>query len=375
MPETTPTGGALTGRTVEAEIFSVGEWNGETFTEADLREIARNFQRLREYLKPPLKFGHDEDQTLLGQRDGDPALGWVAGVRVLGNRLLATFVGVPEVVYQAVKAGRYRRVSAELYFKVWHKGRLLGKALKAVALLGADLPAVTNLRDLGAYLATQGRAAQGPGLEPRGRGPRFAASAVFTLPVRQARIHQYHKESDMTEPNLPKPPGEELQAELNELRAYKSSQEQRQTEEHQRRNREAFQTLRRQVVTFCQDNVRAGRLSPHLSEHLLREVDRQTRLFTAGAPLSVPFDWVRRFVEQSGPVLPVGETAVAQTSEESIGGAVAGDNPSAALARVAGRVMAERHLTYSEAAACVLRENAELARSYRDFTLNPYPGV
>ena len=177
----------------------------------------------------------------------------------------------------------------------------------------------------------------------------------------------------MTESQHPAPPRGELQTELAELRAYKAAQEQRQSEEHQRRNREAFQTLRRQVETFCQDNVRAGRLSPHLSAQLLREVDRQTRLFTAGAPLSVPFDWVRRFVEQSASVLPAGETAVAL--DEAPAAPVPGGNPSATLAREAGRIMAERKVGYSEAAAAVLRENAELARAYRDFTLNPYQGA
>ena len=106
--------------------------------------------------------------------------------------------------------------------------------------------------------------------------------------------------------------------------------------------------------------------------------------FTAGAPLSVPFEWVRRFVEQSAPLLPGGETAVTADdpaltglSAEPGAGNGAGNSadPSAALARAAGRVMAERHLSYSEAAALVLRENAELARAYRDFTLNPYQGA
>src|SRR3989304_8867047 len=73
MPETIPKG-----RAIEAEIFSAGTWNGETFTPEDLEEIARNFELLREVLSPPLKFGHDAEQTLLGQADGDPALGWAA---------------------------------------------------------------------------------------------------------------------------------------------------------------------------------------------------------------------------------------------------------------------------------------------------------
>lgn len=59
----------------QVEVLSVGTWNGDTFTRADLREIAANFSRLGRQVRVPLKFGHDDGQTLLGQADGDPALG------------------------------------------------------------------------------------------------------------------------------------------------------------------------------------------------------------------------------------------------------------------------------------------------------------
>ena len=46
-------------------------------------------------------------------------------------------------------------------------------------------------------------------------------------------------------------------------------------------------------------------------------------------------------------------------------------NPSVTLARLASNAMAELHLSYSEAAAYVLRTQPALARAYRDYTLNP----
>ena len=46
-------------------------------------------------------------------------------------------------------------------------------------------------------------------------------------------------------------------------------------------------------------------------------------------------------------------------------------DPSVTLARLASNAMAELHLSYSEAAAYVLRTQPALARAYRDYTLTP----
>ena len=118
--------GKTTG-TLEAEIFAAGTWNGDKYTVADLEEIAANFERLQELHHPPLKMGHDEEQKLLGQSDGDPALGWVSGLRVVGEKLLATFAERPDIVMKAIRAGRvYPRVcggtGVEQYFTHICKG-------------------------------------------------------------------------------------------------------------------------------------------------------------------------------------------------------------------------------------------------------------
>ena len=359
---------APSGHTIDAEIFSAGVWNGERFTRRDLHEIARNFRRLHAQLKPPLKFGHDEGQTLLGQRDGDPALGWVQRLWVRGDKLLARFAGVPPVVLQAIRAGRYRRVSAELYFDVRAGGRRLGKALKAVALLGADLPAVTNLRDLAAYLASAGAAPTDPAPIA------CEAARAFALPVQGGRIAipspsiPHQEDRPMTEPGT----APELQAELAELRAYKERSEARHATERQRRTSEAFRGAREAAAGFCAAQAQAGRLPPHLHERLLAELDGQARTFAEGQPLRVSFDWVRRFIEATPPVLPAGEVAHAAPPEATLGGAEPPDpNPSVTLARLASNAMAELNLSYGEASAYVLRTQPALARAYRDFTCNP----
>jgi hypothetical protein len=134
------------------EIFAVGKWNGMEFTEKDLDEIVENFDRLNEIHKIPLKFGHNKEQPIT---DGQPALGWVSRVFRKGQKLYADFTDLPNAVFNAIKKKLYRTVSVELLFDVDHDGKRYGQILDAVALLGADHPAVNTLADLDALLASR----------------------------------------------------------------------------------------------------------------------------------------------------------------------------------------------------------------------------
>jgi hypothetical protein len=93
----------------------------------------------------PLKFGHNDSQPLI---DGQPALGWVSRVYREGRKLLADFTDMPTSIYEMVKAGLYKFVSVELAKNVLAGTREIPWVLDAVALLGADQPAVGTLKDL-----------------------------------------------------------------------------------------------------------------------------------------------------------------------------------------------------------------------------------
>jgi len=136
--------------TLTQEIFSVGKWNGFEFTLNDLRKMATSFDSLKEVLQVPLKFGHNDDQPMT---DGQPALGWVSDIYVKGQKLVAEFSDIPDIVYNAMERGMYRNVSVELDFDVNYKNSFYDFVLTGVALLGADLPAVNNLNSLTKYMA------------------------------------------------------------------------------------------------------------------------------------------------------------------------------------------------------------------------------
>jgi cation transport regulator ChaB len=147
----------------EAEVFSAGKWNGDEYSVADLHDMAKNFGLLQDEIKPPVKLGHNEDGLNAIVRDGQPAYGWVKALRVQGEKLMATFTQVPEILKKAIKAGRYKRVSSEIYWNLKKKsGEVYKRVLGAVAFLGADAPAVTNLKDLEA-LFTRSTSAAAPG--------------------------------------------------------------------------------------------------------------------------------------------------------------------------------------------------------------------
>ena len=136
--------------TVEAEIFAAGTWNKIwKFSAQDLQEIAANFEALGDNHHVPLKFGHNENQPMT---DGYPALGWVTKVWTAGDKLMARFDNVPTIVKKAFDAKLYRHVSVELDIDVEHRGKKYKYVLSAVALLGADIPAVNTLNDLKHYL-------------------------------------------------------------------------------------------------------------------------------------------------------------------------------------------------------------------------------
>jgi len=143
------------------ECFAPGTWAGLTWKVEDLDEMCRNFTALAQYVKPPVKLGHD-DKQLLAQTDGQPALGWVKGLRRVGEKLIAEVAGIPNALRQILKQGAYRRVSAEIYPEVEGTSfaknlpiTVRGKALAALAFLGADVPEVKTLDDLQRFLAAE----------------------------------------------------------------------------------------------------------------------------------------------------------------------------------------------------------------------------
>lgn len=136
------------------EIFAVGTWKKMPYTHDDLDEIAANFTKLKDRIKPPVKLGHNDKQLLL-QADGMPAAGWITKLRRVDDKLIADIRDVPSKIAQIVKNRGYARVSSEIYPDLEDSsGTKYGKVLKAIAFLGGDIPHLKNLDDIIAQYGT-----------------------------------------------------------------------------------------------------------------------------------------------------------------------------------------------------------------------------
>ncbi len=144
------------------EVLATGTFHGhgsapegDTYTVEDLDRIVEAANTLS--LKRPFKLGHNEEQRLIAQ-DGWPAVGWVENLRRAGNKLLADIKGVPAKIADLIDVGAYRTLSPEL---IWNyqdaDGTTYDRVFTGLALLGADIPAITSLDDFVA-LYVEGRA-------------------------------------------------------------------------------------------------------------------------------------------------------------------------------------------------------------------------
>jgi len=129
------------------EVFSAGVWNGDKYTIDDIDEMIMAFNETSEQVKPHLKLGHNDEQTLLAA-EGLPAAGWVGKLYRQGEKLIADFVDIPDKIYQLLSNKAYRKVSSEIYWNITFNGKKYKRMMSAIALLGANMPAVQNLNDI-----------------------------------------------------------------------------------------------------------------------------------------------------------------------------------------------------------------------------------
>jgi hypothetical protein len=115
------------------EIFRAGVWNGDVYTEADLDRIVEASRA--ELFTPPVKLGHEDTP-------GGRSYGWVENLERVGPSLFADLVALPDAVYRALANREYGAVSCEMLWDVERNGIRYPRVLRAVSLLGCEIPAV-----------------------------------------------------------------------------------------------------------------------------------------------------------------------------------------------------------------------------------------
>lgn len=300
--------------TLEAEIFAAGNWNEREYSLADLENIAANFRKYQTRIKPPLKLGHRQDNPR-----GQPALGWVKDLYVRGQKLVACFAGVPAIVYKAIQQGLYRRISSEL----WQDED--GFILKAVALLGADLPAVDTLEDLTVYFA---------------EAPELSFSQTLTL---EFNMTNFKIKSDSAL-NFEELYNAEKKARLVSERKLGELQKL----EFEKQRATALERARLTCLSFTEK----GLLPPYIKDMLLDAEGLRTD--KDGVNIVIPFDIFVKLLE----MLPE------NVAEKGLLGEAEDEDPAAEIDRRAREIVERDNVDYTEAIRRVLLHEKHLYDSF-----------
>lgn len=134
-------------------IFSTGIWEGkgsapggDNIDEKFLDEIVTSFQKIGNRIKPRMVLTHNKgaSQTATGMA----SLGWITNLRRNANILYADIRKIPKKIADLIDNGAFARFSPGVWSKINLNGATYNNVLEHLALLGADLPANTDLDGL-----------------------------------------------------------------------------------------------------------------------------------------------------------------------------------------------------------------------------------
>ncbi len=295
----------------DVEILRTGTWNGDVYTVTDLNDMVAAFGNVG--FEPPVKLGHSEEQTLL-QEDGLPAAGWVTKLKVVGDTLLATLKDVPRKIAELISKGAYKQRSAEVFFNYRGAGdgRTHPRVLRALSLLGADIPAVKGLSPLDSYLSLYGE-------------------QESDLHVAGVELHTHSENDGGTDPmpdgkdKTPAVTPEDLKKltdQLAELKTSIDSKDDKITKLESSLTVERTSRLSDEVVGYVDRMKRAGKLAPAeepLVRLILESADRTTtRKYTDGDKEveMTAYDAVKKFIEGRPDAFEVSSTDRGTSEEE-----------------------------------------------------------
>lgn len=239
---------------LEIEIFRAGQYPEGAFSIADLDTIVKRYDP--KVHEAPVRLDH---------KDG-PAYGWVEGLRRDGDVLIAKLKDLAQPFVDAVRARRFKKRSAEF----WTKKFSDGPYLKAVAFLGAAIPAVKGLADVAfadggesITVTFEEEESMGETVKTVAEGAGAVAAAVvktFTEAEHQAIVEAERKRA-----------AEETLAQFSEARAT-AEKERKRAEEAEARVRKMEDDARKnEIHTFCEALKKDGKLLPAWQEKGLEQ--------------------------------------------------------------------------------------------------------
>ncbi len=357
------------------EILAVGTWNGDTYAAEDLADMVANSQR-PEFKDSfvPVKLGHSGDRDI---EDGAPAMGTVENLRLSDDKqaLLADLVNLPDLVYDAIKAKRFASVSIEAYLDVRVGGTRIGPVLTGLAILGSELPAVSGLKGLEAYLQinrhetaqfrrlsrVQGAKQVQPPREKFSMEPEVKQAIDSAVAGVRAELTTQLREKDEAHKV-------EMKKKDDELAEFRRGVELKAREEALTE----FATKRTELTKSLDALVQSGELTPALYAKAEVALEKQKATYKKGDDLSFPVELGMALLKQASDKLPDSQGGGQQTKQKQ-----AGDNAGDLLDFKVREYMAEKKLNYSAAWELVTQNpaNKDLVAQYAAQGLEAQPNA
>jgi cation transport regulator len=356
----------------DVEVFSTGLHKGEKWTEDDLDNMVANYHALKDQIKPVLKMAHNNE---MHKKDGKPAMGWMSELKRVGNKLVAAFSDVPELVRNAINKKLYKRVSSEIYRGLNIGGKKYKRVLSGVGLLGADIPVVKDLKDIEVFFADDNQAA-----------------ITYSMDVSNGVIMKTMEELDMSE-ELKKTFEERVKlmeathaAELKKFTEQQDEKLQKFTEDRDKmladKNKEIDElkasNLKREsknkiteFKTFCEAQVTAGKMIPAARDILIKDIDKME--FSEGQEFSISFEKFKEYSEKTSEILDKTEHGIYLPPDKRKKPTTKkyAEKPGAVFENIdidakATIYMRENKVGYTEALAAVLESDPELAEKFSE---------
>lgn len=129
------------------EVFAAGKWNGENYTEDDLRNICEADAELHDLIRPRVGVEH---------KDG-PAWGWLGTLRQMGAKIVADCKRIPKWLFESIQAGRYANQSVEMRVNYEHPEtkKRYPMVIDSLKFLGIHPPAIPTLKPVAAFDAAR----------------------------------------------------------------------------------------------------------------------------------------------------------------------------------------------------------------------------
>jgi len=321
---------------LNVEVFSTGKWKGYDFNDDILNSIVKNTNELiAKNQRFPIKLGHSEKQ-IFEQKDGQPSLGWIDNLKKVGSKIVADFKEIPQILFEAIEKGLFKKVSIEL-----NHDKNLGWYSDGLAILGAELPVVKDLKDLQAYFSEE--------VAKTSSGRICFSEPIFNNEKETLKMSEIEK-SEV----------EKLQKQLLEMKAENAKLEAEKLKFSEEKKQAIFSEQKENLLAKYKKDVDEGKLAPKYLKQIESEVESQRVNFSEEKELTLSaktFESIIAGYQEAGMLFS--EKAKAGSTKEETS-----EDLETKISNGIAKVMSETGKSYEESSTLFFSANKDLEKKY-----------